>query len=254
MFDADGRGQAMTFFAVAPFMGPVLGPVVGSFVGVTVGWRWVEGVMAIFTGVIWIFQTLTVPETYGPVLLRHRADKLTKKTGKHYISVLDKQRGRPKLLHSLKIALSRPWALLFQEPIVLMITIYMAIIYGTLYLCFGAFPLVFQGARGWPQQIANLAFIPVAVGILFGAAYNLWDNKRYKRVSAKHNGEAPPEARLPPAILGSILLPIGLFWFAWSSQPSVHWIVPMFGVGIFGCSIILIFLASMNYLIDSYVI
>ena len=43
MFNAGERGQAMTFFALAPFMGPVLGPIVGNFVAVNVGWRWVEG-------------------------------------------------------------------------------------------------------------------------------------------------------------------------------------------------------------------
>lgn len=123
----------MTFFALAPFMGPALGPIVGNFVGNGVGWRWLEGgkssisasqhgnsnhlvsVMAIFTGVLWILQSLTVPETYGPVLLRRRAARLSKKTGKHYISILDKQRGQPKLIASLKVALSRPWALLFIE-------------------------------------------------------------------------------------------------------------------------------------------
>lgn len=143
---------------------------------------------------------------------------------------------------------------LLSKPIVLLISIYMAIVYGTLYLEFGAFPIVFQEKRHWAQQIASLAFVPLAIGIILGGLYNFWDNKRYAQISTQHNGEAPPEARLPPAILGAVLLPIGLFWFAWSSQPSVHWIVPMFGAAIFGASMMLIFLPCMNYLIDSYTI
>src|SRR4051812_32393241 len=58
MMTANERGVGMTIFAAAPFMGPVLGPIVGGFVGQTAGWRWVEGVMAIFTGVLWILGAL----------------------------------------------------------------------------------------------------------------------------------------------------------------------------------------------------
>lgn len=61
MFAASERGLAMTLFALAPFLGPVIGPVVGGFVGETVGWRWLMGVMTIFTGVIWIVGTLILP-------------------------------------------------------------------------------------------------------------------------------------------------------------------------------------------------
>lgn len=36
----------------------------------------------------------------------------------------------------------------------------------------------------------------------------------FKRAYEKH-GKAIPEERLPPMIVGAIVLPIGLFWFAW---------------------------------------
>ena len=57
----------MSLFASAPFLGPVIGPIVGGFMGETVGWRWVEGAMAIFTGVLLVFGGLSIPETYAPV-------------------------------------------------------------------------------------------------------------------------------------------------------------------------------------------
>ncbi|KAK5072429.1 hypothetical protein LTR51_005065 [Lithohypha guttulata] len=237
---ANQRGIGMSIFAAAPFLGPVIGPIVGGFVGETIGWRWVEGVMAIFTGVLWIFGTLVIPETYSPVILRRRAEKLSKMTGKKYISVLEKRQGKTTPKAAFKKALTRPWALLFLEPIVLLISIYMAIIYGILYMLFGAFPIVFQQTRGWSQGIGGLAFLGVAVGMLIGVAYAIWDNSRYVKVEDEHDGEAPPEARLPPAIVGSVALPIGLFVFAWTNYPSIHWIVCI--------------LALMNYLIDSYTI
>lgn len=254
MVPASQRGVAMSIFAAAPFMGPVLGPVIGGFVGETVGWRWDMGVIAIFTGVLWIFGTLFVPETYSPVILRRRAEKLSKMTGKHYISTLEKQQGKTTPGAAFAKSLSRPWALLFVEPIVALISIYMAIIYGTLYMLFGAFPIVFQQARGWSQGIGGLAFMGVLVGMLCGVAFSIWDNSRYLKVEDEHDGEAPPEARLPPAIVGSVALPIGLFWFAWSNSPSIHWIVSIIGTVPFGFGMVLVFLSCMNYLIDSYTI
>src|SRR5690349_23824873 len=117
------------------------------------GWRWVMGFLAIFSGVLWILGSILVPETYAPVLLRHRAAKLSKITGKVYVSRMDQERGRPTLFESLKTALSRPWILLFKEPIVFLLSIYMAIIYGTLYMLFAAYPIVYQQNRGWNHGV-----------------------------------------------------------------------------------------------------
>jgi hypothetical protein len=80
---------------------------------------------------------------------------------------------------------------------------------------------------------------------------SILDNKRYARVSAAHGGAAPPEARLPPGLVGSILIPAGMFWFAWTNGPEIHWIVPIIGSGLFGAGIVLVFLSLMTYLIDS---
>ncbi|KAF2157659.1 MFS general substrate transporter [Myriangium duriaei CBS 260.36] len=254
MFAAEQRGVAISFFATAPFMGPVLGPIVGGFVGETVGWRWIQGVMAIFTGVLWIIGSVCIPETYPPVLLRQRAARLSKLTGKHYVSKTDADQGRSSFGTVFKAALLRPWILLFTEPIVLLLSIYMSIIYGVLYMLFGAFPIVYQQHRGWTQGIGGLAFLGVAVGMIGAVAYNLWDNKRYVKILREHKGFAPPEARLPPANIGSVAIVIGLFWFAWTNSPSIHWIVSILAGVPFGFGMVLVFLSVFNYLIDAYVI
>ncbi|OQO05106.1 hypothetical protein B0A48_08126 [Cryoendolithus antarcticus] len=254
MFAAKERGLAMALFAAAPFMGPVLGPIVGGFVGQSVGWRWVEGVMAIFTGVLWLMGCLLLPETYSPVLLRKRAAELSKRTGKVYKSQGDVDQGPTTFGHVFGTSLSRPWVLLFEEPIVMLLSIYMAIIYGTLYMLFGAFPIVYQQDRGWSPGIGGLAFLGVAVGMVLAVAYSIWDNKRYSKLSDQYKGFAPPESRLPPTMLGGIMLPIGLFWFAWTNSPSIHWIVSILAGIPFGFGMVLVFLGIMNYLIDAYTI
>ncbi|KXH60373.1 major facilitator superfamily transporter [Colletotrichum salicis] len=254
MFNANERGLATAIFAAAPFLGPSIGPIVGGFLGVAEGWRWIEGLMAIFTGILLIVVGLTVPETYAPVLLRRRAEKLAKITGKNYISKYEAHAPRKTVAQQFKVALSRPWILLFKEPIVLLTSIYMAIVYGTLYMLFAAFPIVFQRGRGWSPGVGGLAFLGVAVGMIFAVIYTGFDSRRYLKVSAAHGGFAPPEARLPPSMVGACLLPIGLFWFAWTNGPEIHWIVSIIASGFFAAGLVLVFLSLLNYLIDSYVI
>ncbi|KAJ5961201.1 uncharacterized protein N7479_008351 [Penicillium vulpinum] len=255
MFPANQRGLAMTLFASAPFLGPVLGPIIGGFIGMSDGgWRWVMGFLAAFSGAVWIIGGLLIPETYAPVLLRRRAERLSKLSGKLYQSQLDIDQGRISLKESFKLSLSRPWILLFQEPIVFLLSLYMAIIYGTLYMMFAAFPIVYQQSRGWNQGIGGLPFLGIMTGMLFAVCYSIWDNKRYVAVSNAHKGFAPPEARLPPCLIASVTIPIGLFWFAWTNYPSIHWIVSILAGVPFGFGMVLVFLSTMNYLIDSYTI
>lgn len=213
IFPAAQRGVAMTVFALAPFLGPILGPIIGGFVAETVGWRWLMGLMALFTGTLLIVGAVTLPETYAPVLLRRRAARLRQITGRAYVSRIDVgQQGKPSSPRgAFELALSRSWILMFREPIVLLLSLYQAIVFGTLYLTFAAFPIVYDDVRGWSQGIAGLAFLGVMVGMLFAIAYALRDNKRYLRVDA--SGFAPPEARLPPCCIGGVAIPVGRFIF-----------------------------------------
>ncbi|KAL5603880.1 hypothetical protein FOVSG1_006630 [Fusarium oxysporum f. sp. vasinfectum] len=254
IFPANQRGLGMGIFSAAPMMGPSLGPIIGGFASETIGWRWVEGLMAIFTGVLWIFCTLAIPETYAPVILDRRAKALTAQTGKLHISAIERRQGKITPRAAFQKALSRPWALLFQEPIVLLLSVYMAILYGTLYMLFGAFPIVFKEKRGWSQGISGLSFCGVAVGMLGGVIYCIFDNKRYARVERAHNGQAPPEARLPPTCLAAVLIPIGMFWFAWTNYPSIHFIVCIIASVPFSFGMVMVFLSCQNYLIDTYTI
>jgi MFS family permease len=167
---------------------------------------------------------------------------------------VDIDQGKVTFGETFKVALSRPWVLLFREPIVFLLSLYMAIIYGTLYMMFAAFPIVYEGKRGWNQGVSGLAFLGIMVGMILAVVYSIWDNKRYIKTQDKHEGFAPPEARLPPVMLASVAVPVGLFWFAWTNYPSIHWSVSIIAGAPFGFGMVLVFLGIMNYLIDAYTI
>ncbi|KZM24427.1 uncharacterized protein EKO05_0001572 [Ascochyta rabiei] len=256
LFSANERGLAMSIFSAAPFMGPVLGPIIGGFLGMTEGWRWVNGLMAIWAGGLLIITACLVPETYPPVLLRRRAETLSKLTGKVYRSRTDIDQGKISLGEAFATGLKRPWILLFCEPIVLLMSLYHAIIYGILYMLFGAFPIVYRVGRGWNEGVSGLPFVAIAIGVLLAITYViLVDNKMYMRkVNESGKGYTTPEARLPMCLVGGIVLPIGLFWFAWTNSPDLPWAASVCAAIPFGFGMVLVFLSILNYLIDSYTI
>ena len=131
------RGVPMAAFSAAPFLGPAIGPLVGGFLGDASGWRWLYWLQLILAGVSWFLITFTVPETYAPELLKRRAKKLRKaENDPAYVTEAELD-SRP-LGEKLRIFFFRPFQLLFLEPIVLFISIYMSILYGLLYMFFVA--------------------------------------------------------------------------------------------------------------------
>ncbi|KAI1623162.1 putative MFS multidrug transporter [Exophiala viscosa] len=253
LFEAKQRGVAMAAFSAAPFLGPTVGPIVGGFLAEGAGWRWLFGLLTIFAGVLTVVAILVMPETYAPVLLRERARLLSKVTGKFYTTKIDQEQ-HVDVKMRIKAALTLPWALLFREPIVLLLTIYMAVVYGTLYLCFAAFPIIFQEGRGWSAGLGGLPFLGIMVGMFIGVAVIIFDNKRYSRLHDETGGFVPPEVRLPPCIIGGVFTIVGLAWLAACTSPSIPWIVPILAGVPFGTGFLLIFMSCTNYLIDSYVI
>lgn len=230
------------------------GPIAGGFLAESKGWRWVLGLIAIQAGVLCIATTLTMRETYAPFILRSRARALSQLTGSVYVSRIDAGQPPKTLLQELSVSFTRPWVLLFHEPIVLLTSLYNSIVYGTLYMFFAGFPIVFRDARGWSQGIAGLPFVGVAIGVCLATLAAGADNKRYVRLCAAVEAEGnvvEPEARLGPSIVGSIVLPIGLFLFAFTTYPSVHWIVPIIGAMLFSCGLVMVFISMMSYLIDT---
>ncbi|KAJ5281481.1 Major facilitator superfamily domain general substrate transporter [Penicillium angulare] len=255
IYSARNRGLATIAFIGAPFLGPSLGPITCDFLAVSKGWKWVQGVITIFNGVVFLVGIVCIPETYTPVLLRKRASTLSKLTGAVYKSRLDTGDAHRTAGQVFAKTMVRPWILVFFKPIVLSLSIYMAIVYGTMYMEFAAFPIIFEDTLEWPQRTSGLSFLGMMIGQIFGCIYSAIDDARFKKVADKApSGRPPPEARLIPAIVGAVTLPIGLFWFAWTNFPHIHWIVCEIGTVLFGFSHVSIFLSVVNYLVDAYTV
>ena len=108
-------------------------------------------------------------------------------------------------------------------------------------MLFSIIPVIFQEKRGWNAGVGELPLIATVVGAVMGGAYVFYDShQNAKKVKAGHT--LTPEDRLPMAMIGGIMFPVTMFWFAWSGEyNSVHWIVCTIALAFLSTSILLIF-------------
>ncbi|KAI9710403.1 MAG: hypothetical protein M1812_007439 [Candelaria pacifica] len=251
MIVQEKRGGAMAVWASGPLMGPVIGPVVGGFLSQAKGWRWVFWVISIVAGAISIMAAFLLRETNASTLLAHKTKKLQKETGNQNLrSKMDTGISPPQLF---LIAIIRPSKMLIFSPIVFFMSLFMAIVYGYLYLLFTTFTLVFENNYGFSSGTVGLTYLGIGVGMFVGLAIvGILSDKIVK--SKSKNGVMKPEYRLPPMIPGALCIPIGLFWYGWSAESHTHWIVPILGTALIGAGVLVVFMAIQTYLVDAFTI
>ena len=136
---------------------------------------------------------------------------------------------------------------------------YISVVYGFLYLLFVTITEVFENTYHWSTGIAGLSFLGIGIGMFVGlAVFGVTSDKRIRSLQAKAVAEGktvhdvPPEVRLEGMLVAAILIPVGLFWYGWSAEKKIAWIMPIIGTGLFGLGLIGIFLSVQTYLVDCY--
>lgn len=271
LFTPDKMHHPLTLFTAAPFLGPSVGPLLGGFINSNVDWRWTHYIMIIWAACMFLAICFFVPETYrefthimtiydhrweysvlclqkistDPVILRKKAQQKRKDTGdERWRAPIEKS--NKSFLRTMGASLLRPFMILCFEPMALILDVYSAIILGILYLFFGAFPFVFEGAFGFNLWQTGLAFMGLMFGMLTGVlSSGVWQKVRMRlirknEVATGVSGKSEPEFRLPSVMAGSVLVTVGLFWFAWTTFSWLHWILPIIGAAIFGVGVSLL--------------
>ena len=193
-----------------------------------------------------------VQESYPPIVLVSKAAELRRRT-KNWGIHAKQEEIEVDFKELITKNFTRPIRLLISEPIILLVTLYMSLIYALLYTFLTAYPLVFSGVHHIKPGVSGLPFFGMVLGILLVAGYIIWSNKGYIKKLEANGGIPVPEWRLPPVIVGGVLFAAGLFWFGWTGYTdSIPWIVPTLS-GIFtGVGLLAIFIQLFNYIIDSY--
>ncbi|KAL4863935.1 hypothetical protein BDV12DRAFT_189284 [Aspergillus spectabilis] len=213
------RAIAIGLSATSMNLGSSIGPIAGSFILDRYGWRWIGWVTLLTYVAVGLLTPFTVWESSRKRILEVKARKIRKETG-------DAGYYSPSEKHSLDFSSlvqrygKMPVQMMAQEPILIIITLYLTLVYGTLCLSYQMFPYAFR-TRGWPATTASLPFLSVVLD------------------------------RLPPMILGGCLLVPSLLWFGWSMR--THWAAQVISCFFLGCALQLIFISGIIYIVDVYI-
>ncbi|PHH60336.1 hypothetical protein CDD81_1821 [Ophiocordyceps australis] len=243
--------RSMSLFGIAPLNGPVTGPIIGGFVFQSMGWRWANWMVLVIAAFTFVLM-LTVKETYPPAILKRKAARQRRQTqDPRWWCQYDQ---RVSTLHLLRVNLSRPLILFITEPILWFMNIWISIVYGILYLCFVAYPVVFSESRGWGPGVSGLAFSGIGIGILIAIfAEPLLRRLINAQPRDPDTGRVQAEAQALVMAMGAVSTALGQLGFAWTCLPqSIHWAIPIaFGIP-FGFGNTLSFIYSSNYLAGAY--
>ncbi|CAK9437129.1 uncharacterized protein LODBEIA_P15440 [Lodderomyces beijingensis] len=254
--DPSEQSFAVAIFCLCPFLGPVLGPIIGGFSAEYKNWQWPAAwVLLMFFGAIWP-SAILCPETFKPVILYRRAKKrgLNVETPVFDLAFMKKV---------ARVNLIVPVKLLVSEPIVMFMSIYVAFIFAVLFGFFEAFPVIFRGVYHMDLGVSGLPFLSVGIGLVLGVVfyvildYTIYYPRNADGTRGKKDADGkpiydPPETKLLVGKVGSIGLPIALFWLGWTSRPSVHWMAPVASGVPFGFGLILVFFSVVLYFSLSY--
>lgn len=207
---------------------------------------------------------MTIPETFSPYLLKRRAQKLCVSSGTD--SYVTEQQLYPRPLRDIIVeTLVRPFGtsthtfppliaeMLATEPILLLMSLYIALVYGLLYSFFSAFPVVFDIGYGWSKGRTGLTFCSVFIGVALALLGTPILERRYVAKGA----HATPEDRLPGMLIGGPFVPVSLLIFGWTAPPYVQpsgasWLGPTSAGIPFGFGMVLVYFSANAYLIEAF--
>jgi DHA1 family multidrug resistance protein-like MFS transporter len=240
------------------------------------------GLIMVFAS--FVLAVLALPETFGPVLLKQKAQHLRKITGDtHFTAPIE--RGPP-LRARLITNLSRPVTFFSSEPIVIFLGLYLVLIFVINFTFLSGFEYILHDTYGLSNGLSSLNFISIAVGVLIDVALTPLYSRLADRVHRRQcrafvvrktvesstslesepssgdveertelrqvSSDTPPELSLIRAAIAAPFLPASLFWLGWTNYPSIDPASGYVATVVFGYSFAAIFISSYQYVIDSY--
>ncbi|KAJ9294919.1 hypothetical protein DTO271G3_6481 [Paecilomyces variotii] len=243
----------LTAWVSSAYCGPALGPLISSFAVTAENWRWALWEILWMAGPVFGIMFFFLPETSANNILLRRAKRLRKLTGNPKIhSQTEIDRKGIEFRSILADALIKPIEIMVKDPAVLFTNVYTSLIYGIYYSFFEVFPLVYPPIYGFNLGLTSTTFVCVIVACVLAAAIYISYLYFYLIPDVLKNGLRAQESRLVPALFAVFGPVIGLFLFGWTARASVHWIVSIIGIVIYGASAFIVLQCIFVYIPLSY--
>lgn len=229
---------------------PINRALAGGFVVKTKDWRWMQWTTLFFSVAIYI-SCLFMRETYKRTIHTRRARRLGLSHS------LRQPSSNQTALHFITVTLIRPMHMLFTEPVMCLLSLYVAFAFATVY---AAIPWTFEQAYTFSITSQGLVFLGLtigyfgAIGIIITSARLLKERLRRRNAAVIENAgkavPANPEEILYSAMLGGPLFPVALFTFGWTARREVHWVVPVAAISMLSSGTLLIIVRKFHPFID----
>lgn len=181
------------------------------------------------------------------MLLAWKAARLRKETGNAaLVSKMDRGLTPRQLFFR---AISRPTKLLLLSPIVLLLSLLCAFVFGLLFLLFTTFPTVFEEQYNFSAGVSGLSYLGVGIGM--GSSLAVFATVSDKLQKARGDS-AKPEGHLKPMMWVMPAVPVGIFWYGWAAEKQTHWIVPILGTFFFGFGFLWVIMPTQLYLVEAF--
>ncbi|KAJ0413158.1 major facilitator superfamily domain-containing protein [Aspergillus carlsbadensis] len=248
---AEERGYSFAIATFVPLLGPALGPILGGVITNSIGWRWLFWVLSIFDGLLTVAAIFWFPECYEQVLLHWKATKLRKERGLAYHTEWDLH--TQPLATKLKRSISRPFWLLATQPILQLISIFLAYNFGTLYLVLTEFASVWTDRYHQSVSISGLHYISLVTGSTIGSQLGARaTDKLWAYLKRRAHGVTAPEYRIPLLLPGLLFIPAGLLTYGWAAHSLSPWILVDIGAALFNLGLIMSTQAYQQYVMEAF--
>ncbi|RYP23203.1 hypothetical protein DL767_008886 [Monosporascus sp. MG133] len=247
VFEGEARSAASCIVTLSPFVGSAIGPAIGVALLTKLAWRWTQYSVALLSLFNLVLAKLS-SDTYHQRLLRRRYIRLGLEVA---------QLPTPAALFRglIELTILRPMLMLVTEPLVGLLSLYVASMFAIPFALFSGLFWVFQTDYGYTFWECRYLFYALGSGCVVGMFIPMISSVwyRFKYLRRFQPASIPPESHILPAMIGSVLIPAGLFWFGWTAHLSVHRnLLPLIGIALFGAGNVSLFISSVLYHRDVY--
>ncbi|KAK2628086.1 hypothetical protein QTJ16_002732 [Diplocarpon rosae] len=250
MYEPSERADIFGWYLLGPLLGPTIGPLLGAIILNKLDWPWLFWILLVICAAAVLSAFFFLRETYVPAILSKRKKELeASESQKYYFEGEDLRPMRAKLAQSVK----RPLLILFTQPIVITMALYQALLFSITYSLYTQFQSIYGGEYGFSTLQVGLAYLAPGSGFLVAVWFLVPRiGTIYNSLTKKHNNTPQPEYRLPLANVGSLLIPLSLFAFAWTTEYHTHVALPVCATFFYAIGQVAIFNAVQNYYIDAF--
>ncbi|KAJ5380056.1 uncharacterized protein N7496_002484 [Penicillium cataractarum] len=261
------RGLVMSFYSAALSCGIAGGIILSGLITIHQSWR---VIYFLASGIIWLLVLVvffTMPETAYQRNLPMVSDDTELGTKSRDIESSHIEfRVPPKKTYIEQLRIFNPkyttesLFTLFWRPVPLLII--PSVLFGTLSMsvCIGSFVAIssnyataFTELYGFSTWECGLSYVAVLIGALIGIFGGGWlSDNIADLLTQRKSGVREPEMRLPTITISLILAPLALMLYGSGIQYSLHWMVPILGLGLLGFVITQVSNIVLVYAVDAY--